>query len=146
MGENKYLQHKIVYSLLSILYVWSLPFLSYIGFAEKGTSISQFIANAHATGAMASVSLLPIVLMNDYIEMYAYDNSTLQYSLFFFEINYGLFLTCSINYVPILLHQVCVTLFSLSFLIYAYFINLCIEMKKITRGVFYFLDRYALHY
>jgi hypothetical protein len=58
---------KIVYSLTGIAYVWSLPFLAKVGFAEKNaTSISGFIANAPATGAMAALSFAPITLMWSY--------------------------------------------------------------------------------
>ena len=44
-----------------IVYIWCLPYLSSIGFAEHdGNSISEFIANAHATGALAALSFRPL--------------------------------------------------------------------------------------
>ena len=57
---------RLFVSLFGILYVWLLPLLADIGFAVKGaTSISGFIANPPATGAMAFISFLPLVLMLD---------------------------------------------------------------------------------
>ena len=47
-------KYRIFSSLLIIVYIWCLPLLSRIGFAEKNkTTISGFIANSHATGALA---------------------------------------------------------------------------------------------
>ena len=58
---------RIISSGAIILYIWSLPYLARIGFAEKGaTSISEFIANAHATGALAALSFTPLTLMWEY--------------------------------------------------------------------------------
>ena len=50
-----------------IVYIWCLPYLSTIGFTEaNSTSISGFIANAHATGALAALSFRPLNLMWEY--------------------------------------------------------------------------------
>ena len=58
---------RILFSLLGIIYVWSLPLLAEIGFAQRNaTSISGFIANPPATGAMAFISFTPLVLMWEY--------------------------------------------------------------------------------
>lgn len=55
---------RLIFSLLGIIYVWSLPLLADIGFAQKNaTSISGFIANPPATGGMAFVSFSPLVLI-----------------------------------------------------------------------------------
>ena len=63
-------RYRLYASLLIIPYIWSLPLLSDIGFAEKdATSISGFIANAHATGAFAALSFNPLILMWEY-QMY----------------------------------------------------------------------------
>ena len=46
---------------IGILYPWMLPFLAKGGFAERGSdSVSEYIANAHATGAMAVATAGPL--------------------------------------------------------------------------------------
>ena len=58
-------RYRLYASLLIIPYIWSLPLLSDIGFAEKdATSISGFIANAHATGAFAALSFNPLIVIS----------------------------------------------------------------------------------
>ena len=119
---------KILYSLTGIVYVWSLPTLAKIGFAEPhATSISGFIANAQATGAMAAVSFAPLTLM------WSYQNykiaklfitkkhiNILETSLSFYQIFYSMFLVCSENYTPKMLHITSVICFSLSFIIHGW--------------------------
>ena len=62
---------RFLFSTVGIVYVWSLPLLAYIGFAEKNSnSISAFISNPQATGAMAAVSFMPISLMWEYQDIY----------------------------------------------------------------------------
>lgn len=126
---------KIYFSFIGIIYVWILPYLSIIGFAEKNsTSISQFIANSQATGAMAAVSILPIIIMNQYQYIYIKnDKEKLEKTLLFFEISYGFFLSCPINYVPKLIHQLSVICFGISFLLHSYIILLHFEYNKITK-------------
>ena len=59
--------YRLLSSLVGIIYVWSLPLLADLGFAQPGsTSISKFIANAPATGAMAAISFIPMTLMWEY--------------------------------------------------------------------------------
>lgn len=132
---KKYNIYKFYFSFTSIIYIWCLPFLSKIGFAVKdSTSISEFISNPQATGGLAAVSFIPLILINEYHDMYINEsNSILNKTLLFFEIMYGLFLTCPISYAPELLHQICVTCFGLSFIIHSYFVLYHIQFNKITK-------------
>lgn len=126
---------KICLSFTGIVYVWILPYLSKIGFTEKNaTTISGFICNAQATGAMAAVSFLPFILMNEYQYIYANKkNSILDKSLLLFEISYGMFLSFPVTYVSIKIHEISVICFSLSFIIHSYFILYDIQFNKITK-------------
>jgi hypothetical protein len=119
---------KIVYSLTGIAYVWSLPFLAKVGFAEKNaTSISGFIANAPATGAMAALSFAPITLMWSY-QNYKFNKlfllkrqiNILEISLSLYQFFYSMFLICSENYAPKSLHITSVICFGLSFIIHGW--------------------------
>ena len=126
---------KIYLSFVGIIYVWILPYLSKIGFAEKNaTTISGFIANPQATGAMASVSFLPILLINEYQDLYIKENKDmLNKTLLFFEISYGIFLSFPVTYVSVEIHALSVICFGLSYLIHSYFILYHIEFNKITK-------------
>lgn len=126
---------KIYLSFTGIIYVWSLPSLSKIGFTEKNaTTISGFICNPQATGAMASLSFLPFILMNEYQYIYIDKKDTiLNKTLLLFEISYGMFLSFPVTYVSIQIHEVSVICFSLSFIIHSYFILYDIQFNKITK-------------
>lgn len=127
---------KFYLSFVSIIYIWCLPLLSKIGFCEPdSTSISQFIANPQATGALGAVSFFPIILINEYQDICINKENTkiLNFTLIVFEIMYGLFLTCPVTYAPILLHQFCVGGFSLSFIIHSYYVLHYIQLNKITQ-------------
>ena len=114
---------KLVASSIAIGYVWMLPVLATLGFAEKGgTSISEFIANPHATGAMAVSSFIPLNLVLEYQE---YQIKTHQrgtwITLVMFLLSYGAFLICTVNYTP-LIHSVVVALFGVCFIIHSMYI------------------------
>ena len=110
-------------STCGILYIWALPLLAKIGFAETGShSISEFIANPPATGAMAAISMMPLSLMWEYqdIVITQYNNGigkkSMYYSLTAFQLFYGMFLTCTYGYVPNWLHTTKVIVFGTSFI------------------------------
>lgn len=132
---KKYDIYKFYLSFTAIIYIWCLPLLSKIGFAEKdSTSISQFISNAQATGGLAAVSFIPLILINEYQDTYINESNTiLNKTLLLFEIMYGLFLSCPINYVSVLVHQICVASFGLSFIIHSYFVLYYIQFNKMTK-------------
>lgn len=119
---------KLGYSLMGIVYVWSLPLLSEIGFAQKGAnSISGFIANAPATGAMAAFSFAPITLMWNYqnhkinqINLPYTKRKVLSITLSLYQIFYSMFLTCTENYASESLHITSVVLFGISFIIHGW--------------------------
>lgn len=116
--------YKLFMSSIGIIYVWSLPFLSKIGFSESGsTSISQFISNPPATGAMAFVSFMPITLLWQYQDFIISKKNSfykpLYYSLCLFQFFYGSFLVCTENYAPLWLHKITVVLFGLSYITHA---------------------------
>ncbi len=136
--ENKVISFnpfRMLVSLFGIIYVWSLPFLAYIDFAEKGgSSISEFIANPPATGAMASISFVPFVIMwefQDYTIYYSinkdYIKNILYYSLTLFQLFYSLFLICTVGFAPNWLHTTSVVLFCLSFILHSIFILIFIR-------------------
>ena len=117
---------RIISSGAIILYIWSLPYLARIGFAEKGaTSISEFIANAHATGALAALSFTPLTLMWEYQDIRVVTVCTekgkevLYYTLVAYQWFYGGFLVCTVNYVPMWLHTLTVVMFCITFVIHS---------------------------
>ena len=122
---------RLVLSTCSILYIWILPLLALIGFAEPGSqSISAFIANPHATGAMAAISFMPFNLMWEYQDIIIH--STLYYSLTIFQIFYGIFLICTLGYVPYWVHIGSVVVFGTSYLYHAFMVILYIQPNLIT--------------
>ena len=134
--------YRLAASLLGVVYVWSLPLLADIGFAESGsTSISKFIANPPATGAMASISFIPLTLMweyQDYIlsrDLYFFNKKTWVASLFLFQFFYGLFLTCTDGIAPDWLHTTTVVLFGMSFICHSIIILLYIESRIISKVI-----------
>ena len=125
---------RIILSTCGIVYVWSLPFLAVIGFAEPdSTSISSFISNAPATGAMAAISFMPLTLMWEYQDIVITykknqkGKNELYYSIMLFQFFYGAFLTCTVCCVPMWLHSTTVIIFGTSFLIHCAYILKYIE-------------------
>lgn len=135
MNIKKYNVFKFLLSFTGIIYVWSLPLLSMINFCEKNsTTISQFISNPQSTGAMAAVSFLPIILINEYQDMHiTNENKILNKSLLLFEISYGLFLSFPVCYTNIFIHELLVILFAISFIIHSLYIVKKIQINKITK-------------
>ena len=134
--------YRLIASLLGVVYVWSLPLLADIGFAESGsTSISKFIANPPATGAMASISFIPMTLMweyQDYIlsrDIYFSNKKIWVTTLVSFQFFYGLFLICTDGIVPDWLHTTTVVLFGISFICHSVIILLYIESRVISKIV-----------
>ena len=114
-------KYRLYSSLLVVPYIWCLPLLAKIGFAEDATSISGFIANAHATGASAALSFNPLILMWEYQiylvsqQKYKKYKNILCVSLTLYQLFYGSFLICTTNYVPAWLHTTTVVLFTTTF-------------------------------
>ena len=114
-----------VFSFLSIIFVWSLPLLSTIGFSEPSSnSISAYIANPHATGAMAFVSFTPLLIITEYQDFYIRNRingvimkTLLYWSLRMFLLFYGLFIIFTVNYNQTL-HQIAVYSFGVSYIIH----------------------------
>ena len=135
-------KYRLYGSLLIIPYIWLLPFLSNIGFAEKdATTISGFIANAHATGALAALSFNPLILMWEY-QMYVLSKkiyekykNILWSTLTLYQFFYGSFLTCTVNYVPEWLHTTTVVLFSTAFVSHS-----CIIMYYVPPSTLGYID------
>jgi hypothetical protein len=131
---------RAITSTFGIIYVWCLPLLSYYHFAEpNATSISGFIANPPATGAMAAFSFMPLTLMWEYqdnvLTNYITNKVTenvLFISLSSYQLFYGCFLVCTENYVPLWLHQTTVSLFGISFVIHALLIICTISTSKLA--------------
>lgn len=134
---------RMIMSTMGVFYVWSLPLLATLGFAEKGaTSISGFIANPPATGAMAAVSFIPLTLMWEYqdaiIETYVLkpiQRNALYASLSTFQLFYGTFLICTKNYAPMWLHQTVVALFGTSFAIHGLVTTISMHTSWAAVGV-----------
>jgi hypothetical protein len=114
---------RVFMSTCGIIYVWCLPLLALCGFSQPGShSISAFIANPPATGAMAAVSFMPLTLMWEFqdsiIETHLEKNKIkkkLYRTLSIFQFFYGCFLTCTETYAPGWLHATTVVLFGSSF-------------------------------
>ena len=134
---------KFCTSTVGVVYVWCLPVLSKIGFSEEGsTSVSAFIANPPATGAMASVSFMPMTLMWQYQNIVAsrLDNKRiekiLENSLCGYQVCYCMFLICTDSYVPDSLHFATVFLFCLSFFVHSGCIVRYLDPCVVTKGIF----------
>lgn len=151
MNNTRITPLRIFFASSGIIYVWSLPLLSEYGFTQKGsTSISGFIANPPATGAMAAISFMPLTLMWEFqdsvLEKEVKNNvikNMLTFTLSTFQFFYGGFLVCTETYVPLILHQTTVTLFGLSFIFHSLMIinsvkiNICAKIILII-GIFAF--------
>jgi hypothetical protein len=142
---------KIFFSLVIVMYIWTLPVLSKIGFAEKNEiSISGFISNAQATGAMSVLSYSPINLISEY-QLDMVDNlndedikNILLFTLSTFKMCYGLFLICTYHYVPYYVHFLVTFGFCLSFIIHSFFFLKYLKPSIITSiilkiGIFSFI-------
>ena len=134
--------YRLIFSLVGIVYVWSLPLLADFGFAQSGsTSISQFIANPPATGAMAAISFIPMTLMWEYQDYILNRDGYLNIeklwvgTLASFQFFYSLFLTCTDGIVPDWLHTTSVILFGLSFICHSVIILWYIESRNISKIV-----------
>ena len=118
---------KIIMTGIGVIYIWSLPFLSQIGFAEpKSNSISGYIANPPATGAMSAVSFIPLTIIWEYQDMVIENivtkkcsilwfSNSIYYSTAIFQVSYGTFLVCTYGYVKNWIHTLSVITFCLSF-------------------------------
>ena len=129
-------------STCGILYVWSLPILAHYGFAvANSTSISKFISNPPATGAMAAVSFMPLTLMWEYqdtvlsVRGTSLTRTLLYASLSTFQFFYGGFLICTETYVPMWLHQTTVTLFGITFVVHGVLTIFVMSTSAIVNAV-----------
>ena len=135
----------LLFSIIGIFYVWTLPILAEFNFAEKNShSISQFISNPQATGAMAAVSFYPISIMWEYQDMYIkclrpelINNNFLDITITLFQISYGGFLICSVSYAPIWLHTTMVIIFCTSFIVHSLYINHYINLNRVTKIILF---------
>ena len=136
---NKPKKYTLLISLIIIIYIWLLPLLSKIGFAVPNqNSVSGFISNAPATGAMASLSYVPLYLMKEYqnyiIDAYCNDTDAqiASISLTFFQFFYGLFLICTFHYTPDVVHFSVVFLFGVSFIIHSYVVVKYLQPSNVS--------------
>lgn len=135
--------NKIIISLVILLYIWTMPFLSKIGFCVKNEhSISGYIANAPATGAMAVLSYCPLNLMKEFqlfkvLNLQKKMAEVLDLSLTIFQLSYGLFLICTFHYVPNWLHFFTVFTFCLSFLVHTFLSLKYLQYSDITMFILY---------
>eukprot|EP00747_Dinoflagellata_sp_TGD_P215059 gnl/TRDRNA2_/TRDRNA2_87818_c0_seq2.p1 gnl/TRDRNA2_/TRDRNA2_87818_c0~~gnl/TRDRNA2_/TRDRNA2_87818_c0_seq2.p1 ORF type:complete len:280 (+),score=28.00 gnl/TRDRNA2_/TRDRNA2_87818_c0_seq2:56-895(+) len=102
---------KVFGTLLPVVYVWSLPLLARIGFASMcpgyprcqdahvGASVSRFIANTQATGAMAACFFYPSMHLWINIQ-YVRHQRGVKHTLAVFQACFGLFLICPVTVVP----------------------------------------------
>jgi hypothetical protein len=125
-----------IFTLMSVCYVWALPLLAMLGFSEPGsTSISGFIANAHATGAMAVISFVPINLIIEYQEfkIRSHEKAT-RTTLWMFLLSYGAFLICSVNFAPTI-HSIVVACFGVCFILHNVYIIRYIEPSAVATSI-----------
>tara|TARA_Y200000002_G_C22535019_1_gene601436 strand:+ start:71 stop:868 length:798 start_codon:yes stop_codon:yes gene_type:complete len=145
---NKLFKFKVTMSICAVVYVWSLPLLSKIGFTENNsTSISAFIANPPATGAMAAVSFIPLTLVWEYQDTIlenipivptctiGWICQTLYYSTAVYQISYGTFLICTFGYVKSWIHTTTVVVFCSSFMIHILITLTYSIPSKITKSI-----------
>ena len=135
---------KVATCALGVLYVWALPLLARVGFAQRGaTTVSAFIANPPATGAMAALSFTSLTLMWEYQDLIVKvraANATWVYhslarSLAAFQTMYGAFLVCTQGYAPAWLHAATVVAFCASFLAHAGTIAIVVQPSRLARGL-----------
>ena len=129
---------------LGAAYVWSLPLLARAGFAQRGaTTVSAFIANPPATGAMAALSFTSLALMWEYQDLIVKSRadgrgwvySALARTLGAFQTFYGAFLVCTYGYVPTWLHTLTVVAFCASFLAHASVVTVFVQPSRPARAL-----------
>ncbi len=127
---------------LAVLYIWSLPLLSIVGFSEPNSkTVSEFIANPPATGAMASVSFMPLTIMWQYqnIIMHTkpiYIIRKLTVSLCCYQLSYSMFLICTDSYVSDLVHFFSVFLFCGFYFIHGFCIIYYLRPSYVATTIF----------
>ena len=139
---------KVAMSGVAIVYIWMLPLLSKIGFSEDhSTSVSEYIANPPATGAMAAVSFIPLTLVWEYQDIILENISlrkdgnivqvcsTLYYSTAIYQLSYGTFLICTQGYVKNWVHTITVVCFSSSFILHTGLTLFYAIPSQITSGI-----------
>lgn len=117
---------RIVGTVIPVVYLWSLPLLAKLGFANtcpgfpkcdhEGVSVSRYIDNTHGTGAMAAVFFFPSLHLWLNAEQVS-EGSLVYPTLFLFQLGFGMFLICPISLDPNL-HPWAVCLFCVSALVH----------------------------
>ena len=138
---------KIIMTGVGVLYVWSLPILSRIGFAEpESNSISGYIANPPATGAMSAVSFIPLTIIWEYQDIIIENivvkkcsvlwfGNSIYYTTIIFQLSYGTFLVCTYGYVKNWIHTSSVVTFCLSFCLHSMLSLLYTYSTTITKVI-----------
>lgn len=139
---------KVGMTSCAVIYVWTLPILSKIGFTEDGSnSISAYIANPPATGAMAAVSFIPLTLIWEYQDIILENLPMSQkcsivwlcriiyISTAVYQVSYGSFLICTYGYVKNWIHTTTVIIFSSSFTIHTLLLVKYSQPSKITKSI-----------
>jgi len=108
--------------LVPVVYIWSLPLLRLVGFAHEcedfpscrstGTSVSDYISNTQATGAMAACFFFPTMHLWTNIQHVRHHRCVLP-TLFIFQVCFGIFLASPVTEVPDI-HSVAVSTFCVS--------------------------------
>ena len=108
MELNKLLNN-IFNVLLPISYVWITPLLAKIGFCNNtkgsfGNSLSNYINTPQATGGMAVsyYSISNIMISKRFYKVGIPDNGIFYMSGIFYEICFGIFLCCPVDYSTII--------------------------------------------
>lgn len=128
-----------VATALAVLYPWCLPALAAVGFAESGaTTVSGFIANPQATGAMAAVSFLPLELIVSHqhcvLRCDPQHGWMLNLTQQLFLVSYALFLVCTVTYNKTA-HAVVVLALTVSFIAHAWHVWLCVHRTSTMLAV-----------
>ena len=135
----------LILCLIPVVYIWTLPLLSYIDFSEDGCyngieehcklghSISAYISNSQATGAMAFAFSFPITIM------WLYKPKDISITpLIIFTLFFGLFLICSVTY-NINLHLITVFTFCFAAIFHFILFTRSLKMSKHVAKFFWFL-------
>ena len=132
---------RIVLTVCSIVFVFSLPYLSSIGFAEVGgTSISRFIDNAHSTGAMAVVSYTPLTILLEYQNLFIDKlmsgsrivQTMLRVTMKGFLGFFGAFLICNVSYCPSI-HKMVVIMFGICFILHSILVLRFVNYVRLSK-------------
>ena len=145
---NKLFIFKLGMSGCAVCYVWLLPLLSKIGFSESDSdSISAFIANPPATGAMAAISFIPLTLVWEYQDIVLENlplindcniiwlSNTLYYTTAIYQVSYGSFLICTYGYVKSWVHSITVVCFCGSFIGHSLLTLNYSTPSNVTKGI-----------